>query len=175
LKPAITTAAEVRPLIYGMPAFSELSAEILHAGKAVRFRARGSSMQPLVRDGDILLIEPLDTGPLQLGEIVLCNQRAGSVVVHRVVRRQTSPDGVRYTIQGDQVEKADGTLSLAKIHGRLVSLERAGKVIHLQGLPASFLGWLAVLRSRSSFGRGQSLQFLKHLVKRLPVVSTFLT
>ena len=175
MKPAMTTAAEVRPLVYGMPAFSELSAEILHAGKALRFRAHGSSMQPLVRDGDVLRIEPLDERLLKPGEVVLCSQRPGSVVVHRVVRRQAGPEGVRYTIQGDQVGQPDGTLPLAQIHGRLVSLERAGKVIHLQGLPASLLGWLAVLRSRSSLGRGQSLQFFKHLVRRLPVVSTFLT
>ena len=175
MKPVLTTAAELRPIAYGMPAFSELSAEILHAGKALRFRAHGSSMQPLVRDGDVLRIEPLDERPPKPGEVVLCNQQPGSVVVHRVVHRQAGPDGMRYTIQGDQVGQPDGSLPLAQIHGRLVSLEHAGKVIPLQGLPAILLGWLAVLRSRSSLGRGQSLQFIKHLARRLPVVSTFLT
>ena len=45
-------------------AFAELSADLLKAGVGVRFRARGNSMAPLLRDGDALLVRWVDSSLL---------------------------------------------------------------------------------------------------------------
>ena len=52
--------------------FAELSAAILGEGVALRFRALGKSMAPLVRDGDVVTQDDADTIlahlPRQLGQ-----------------------------------------------------------------------------------------------------------
>ncbi|HNS52368.1 MAG TPA: hypothetical protein PKO09_14440 [Anaerolineae bacterium] len=52
-------------------AFARLSAETLGAGVLLRLRARGTSMCPLVRDGDILLARPLRDGLSRVRDIAL--------------------------------------------------------------------------------------------------------
>jgi hypothetical protein len=129
-------------------AFAGLGAEVLSLGKALRFRARGSSMQPLVRDGDCLLVCPVDGCSIRVGDVVFCSSEPGRVVVHRVVRRQSGPDGWRFLVQGDQVRQPDGWILSPQLYGRVTALERAGLDIDLHRPGLRFLGWFAALRSR---------------------------
>jgi signal peptidase len=155
-------------------AFAELSAEILQAGMALRFQARGTSMLPLVRDGDVVLVRPVDPDELRVGDVVLCRSHPGRIVVHRVVKVLANSAGVRYTVQGDQLTRPDGRLPAAQIYGRVASIERDGATIDV-GRPAMrTLGWLAVLRARWNLGRGDRLQRARRWVKRLPGLSRYL-
>jgi hypothetical protein len=155
-------------------AFAQLSAEILRAGKALRFRARGASMQPLLRDGDVLLVQPMGSRPVQLGDVVLCSGEAGHVVVHRVVRRLAGPDSPLFTVQGDQLPRPDGALRGVQVYGRVVAIERSGAHIALDWPLMRMLSVLAVLRSRWNLGRLIWPPLVSRLVKRLPVLSRYL-
>jgi signal peptidase I len=155
-------------------AFAELSADILRAGKALRFRATGASMQPLLRDGDVLLVRPLDPRAVRVGDVVLCSSEPGRIVVHRVLRRQAGPEGYRFTVQGDQVARPDGVIPEAQVYGRVATIERSGAYIDVSRPLMRMLGGYAVLRSRWNIGRGRRLRLAGRLVKRLPVLSRYL-
>lgn len=44
-------------------------------------------MRPLVRDGDILRVQAVETRALRVSDVVLCTNNAGRVVIHRIVYR----------------------------------------------------------------------------------------
>lgn len=54
----------------------------LQAGRAVQFRPRGNSMLPLVKDGQLVTVEPLSGLPA-VGSIVLCKVN-GAEYLHLV-------------------------------------------------------------------------------------------
>ena len=155
-------------------AFAELSAAILGAGVALRFRAQGTSMAPLVRDGDVLLVWPVDPGAVRAGDLVLCSTAPGRVVVHRVIRKEVCREGSRFTVQGDALSRPDGQIAEAQLHGRVRALERAGTQIDLDRPVMTALGRLAVLRSRWNLGREGRLRLARRLVKGLPGLSRYL-
>jgi hypothetical protein len=156
-------------------AFAGLSADLLRLGKTLRFQARGSSMQPLVRDGDILLVQPAGCHRIRVGDVVLCSSQAEHrVIVHRVVRKRLTRDGMRYLVQGDQVSHPDGWMSDEQIFGQLIAIDRNDLQIDIRQPMLKFLSRLAVLRSRWQFGRqGWSYKTFRW-IKRLPAFIHFL-
>ncbi len=155
-------------------AFAELSREFLNSGTSVRFRARGASMSPLVRDGDTVLVRPLAEGALRVGDVVILCDTPDHLVVHRVVRRHSGPGGVTFTIQGDQGVRPDGTFEATQVWGRVVAVEREGMHVDLDRPVMRLLGRLAVLRSRWNVGRGRPSRLARSMLKRLPVFSKYL-
>jgi signal peptidase I len=155
--------------------FTELSIAVLRAGKALRFQARGSSMSPLVRDGDFVLVQPVQPGTLRFGDVVLCSSGPGRVVVHRVVGRTVRPDGISFIVQGDRATRPDGLVPAAQVHGRVATVERAGARIDLDGPAVRWLGRLAAFGSRSALGRGRPYRLAGRLLRRLPGLSPYLT
>jgi len=80
----------------------ELAAELLSRGHEVTLRARGVSMSPLVRDGDLLQLAPLDRPPC-VGDLVAALS-SGRLLVHRVVQIREGEAELR----GDALWIADG-------------------------------------------------------------------
>jgi signal peptidase len=167
-------AAAVGNISCTSAAFAELSAEILGAGNALRFRARGTSMLPLVRDGDVLLVAPVHPATARIGDLVLCSNAAGRIVVHRVTRKEVSPEGRWFTVQGDAAARPDGLIPGAQVYGRVTAIERGGANIDVDRPVMRMLGWLAALRSRWNLGCRPGLRLATRLVKRLPVFSRYL-
>jgi len=167
-------AAAVGNISCTSAAFAELSAEILGSGKALRFQARGDSMSPLVRDGDVLLVRPVHPAAVQIGDLVLCSSEGRRVVVHRVIRKQVSQERLRFTVQGDQVARPDGLIPGGQVYGRVLAIERDAAQIDMDRPVMRMLGWLAALRSRWNLGCRPGLRLATRLVKRLPVFSRYL-
>ncbi len=143
-------------------------------GKSVRFQARGVSMKPLVRDGDVLVVEPLGQDQPRVGEVVLCSTASEHVVVHRVIRRQIKSDRHTTQVQGDQISQPDGWMSDAQILGRVTSLERDGRVIELDRPLMRALGRYAALRSRRGSGSIPVSGFGGKIARNLPFIGDFL-
>jgi hypothetical protein len=80
----------------------ELAAELLERGREVKLRARGNSMFPLIRDGDLLTLSSLARAP-QRGEVIAAI-RGSQLLIHRVLR--ADEQGV--VLQGDALLIADG-------------------------------------------------------------------
>ena len=156
-------------------AFAGLSADLLRLGKTLRFQAQGSSMQPLVRDGDILLDQPAGSRQVRVGDVVLCSSQAEHlIVVHRVMRKRLTRDGIRYLVQGDQVSQPDGWMTDEQVFGQLIAIDRNDLQIDMRHPKMRILSGLAVLRSRWQFGRqGWSYKTFSW-IKRLPAFFSYL-
>jgi hypothetical protein len=64
--------------------FEALSRELLNKGLTVRFEARGASMSPCIRDGEIVHVTAVIVSKLRKGDIVLTKGHSG-FRVHRLV------------------------------------------------------------------------------------------
>ncbi|MCB9547508.1 MAG: S24/S26 family peptidase [Myxococcales bacterium] len=124
-------------------AAARLALEALAAGLPVRLRARGASMRPAVRDGDVLLLAP-DAAHAGVGDLVLV-PREDFGVVHRVIARV----GERVWVKGDALPRPDGWFDRRALPARVVGIERGDRLVALRpwwAVPASLL--TAPLRGR---------------------------
>jgi hypothetical protein len=103
-------------------AAAALALELLGRGETVRVRARGASMRPWVRDGDIVLLR---AGAPRVGDVVLLRQ-GDFGLIHRVVARGL--DG-RLCVAGDALPRVDGWFHAAAIAAVAVAIERDGRAL----------------------------------------------
>src|SRR5437899_2313832 len=119
-----------------------LAGEFLRAGLSVKFVARGQSMRPLIRDGAILHIKPLDSARPRKGDILFCHlpaQDGENVLVHRLLRYL--PDG-RLLTKGDHQPLPDRPVFLNQVLGRVSQVEQAGNIKNLERPLWRGIGWL---------------------------------
>jgi len=107
--------------------FRELLREAMSRGVSLRFAAAGTSMDPFIKDGDVVTVAPL---PARLvpGDIVAAVSPAnGLVIVHRIV----SLNEDEALLKGDNLSAADGTAAGAALLGRVARVERDGRSVVL--------------------------------------------
>lgn len=105
--------------------FCRLLDQVLRDNVAVRFRAFGTSMEPTIKDGDLVTLQPVNRQP-RLGDTVACRHpETGKLVVHRVVRKSDQT----YTIKGDTNHAVDGVVSKEDIMGLVGRIERSGRKV----------------------------------------------
>lgn len=107
--------------------FEELAVHVLEGGHDLRFRARGFSMFPLVRDGDILDVQPTGEASIGSGEIVLYRSPGRGIVVHRVVGILRQEEEDILLVKGDAATVPDPQVPASKVLGRVVGIERGGR------------------------------------------------
>jgi len=157
------------------PAFAELSADLLHAGFALRFTAQGSSMMPLLKSGDILTVKPVQAQQVRIGDVLLCSVSTERLVAHRIIRRRWADNGFAFLLQGDRVDKPDGWITQDQIHGRVESLERSGRQIDLNTPAARLLGLMQATKLRGHLSRMGFAEAVGRVIRQLPCFSGYLT
>ena len=107
----------------------ELLRAVLAAGVPFRFRARGWSMVPFIRDGDVITVAPLGHSAPRPGDVLaLLHPVSGKLLVHRAIARR----GECYLIQGDSVFGGpDGWIEAHRFLGRVVRVEREDRSVRL--------------------------------------------
>ena len=134
----------------------ELLRDILGKDAECRFQAKGHSMSPFIKDGDVVTISPLSGSSPRLGDVVAFNHpEAGKLVIHRIVREK----GDFYLVRGENAFEADGYIEKRDILGFVTRVERKGRRV-LTGLGPERL--LIAFLSRSGF-----LLPLRHLVWKM--------
>ncbi len=99
---------------------------VLAKGVPFRFRARGFSMSPLIRDGDVLTVAPRGEARLRPGDTVaFINPLNGKPAVHRIIRL----DCGSVVVKGDNVAEPDGLVPERDVLGIVTSVERRGKKV----------------------------------------------
>jgi hypothetical protein len=141
----------------------EAADAVLSRGARLRFRAGGSSMHPMIQDGDVLVVEPIPSGSIRVGDIVLYRRSVGSDLrVHRIVAVRA---GGRYLPRGDAAlwckeDWIDGK----QMMGRVVHAEREGRIVPAATSWSRFVG-LAYNRLNSR--RGQVRAWLASARRRI--------
>ena len=113
--------------------FEELAVYLLQAGHALRFRARGTSMHPLVRDGDVLDVWPVGQSATGVGDVVLYRSPHKGIVVHRVVNIRRQEEKTILLVKGDSAARADPQVEESQVLGRVESIHRRGRTIFPRG------------------------------------------
>ena len=111
--------------------FAELSRGILKRGDSLRFKAYGSSMLPLIRDGDLLTIEPVKPWDVKRGDVILYQTEGEKCVVHRVVKIDLRNEQHILVTKGDASPGSVEELEENRVLGRVVHIHRNERCINL--------------------------------------------
>lgn len=143
----------------------ELIEAVFAKNALFRFKAKGFSMSPFIRNGDIITLSPVSLLPISLGKPVACvcpvRER---LLVHRIVGRK----GQRYLIKGDNILKPDCLVDKESILGCVTAIERKGRPIFLGLGPERVI---IVLLSRMGLLRlalvlwGKAPKFFRRFIK----------
>ena len=110
------------------PDLIEIIGAVLGRGAAFRFRVKGFSMWPVIKDADIVTIAAMPAGRPRLGEVAaFVHPESKALVIHRIIGKR----GDDYLVQGDNALKQDGSVSKARILGCVKKVERDGKGVAL--------------------------------------------
>jgi signal peptidase len=137
--------AETKPVLFSMkggelslsgPALVELIKEVLDKGVPFRFRAKGFSMSPFIKEGDVITVSPLGDSLPRFGDVgVFVNSGTERLVVHRVV-------GIKreyYLVKGDNIRNACELIPKANLLGCVAKVEGNGKHVSLGFGPERYL------------------------------------
>lgn len=105
------------PSILPAVGWAAVHIEMLKAGYPVKFRPRGSSMEPLVPDNALCTVEPVNYKTLKTGDIVLCKVK-GNEYLHLV----KDVRGLQFQI-GNNKGCINGWASPGMIYGKLMKVE----------------------------------------------------
>ncbi len=138
--------------------FASIAHEVLDRGRTLRFKAKGGSMSPFIRNGDVVEVVPF-RGKINFGDVILYHSFCGSPVVHRVIHRNTES----IIAKGDSTPGFDQPVLFKQVLGRVVSVEKNGWCIRLDKPVGKLLNILLALISPFSFLIYPSLKFIKPL------------
>ncbi len=107
----------------------ELSKDIFRKGKSARFKAKGWSMRPFIRDGDFIVVSPIENSSIKPGDVVFYLTTKNKVIVHRVIKKYKKDKDSRITmlIKGDATFSSPEKVEMQNVLGKVVEVERNGQ------------------------------------------------
>ena len=115
-------------------ALTVLGLDLLRSGYTVRFTATGRSMDPTIREGEIIHVAPVAPAAVQVGEVVLFSTGRG-ITAHRVMEIVQPPGEAErlFLTQGDLFSAWFEPVLAKQLLGRITAVERAGRALPLTG------------------------------------------
>jgi len=111
-------------------AFFELSNEVLRRRKKhICFRARGRSMSPFIRDGEIIEIVPIDIKKIKSGDIIFYRSNSKKLVIHRVIKRILENGKIVFITKGDFSPTFDQCIHSNNVLGKVVAVKKKNRII----------------------------------------------
>lgn len=114
---------------------------VLAKGASLRFRAKGRSMFPAIRNGDVVTVSPIDPAGLRQGDIAAFVSGGNDrLAIHRVL----SARGGAFLFGGDNALFADGWIASSQVLGRVTKVERNGQGVRLGlGPERGLVAWMS--------------------------------
>lgn len=109
------TSSQPRPVV--LRALSLMAEE----GDLELIVGSGSSMTPLLRDGDRIRVRKADR--YRTGDLLVFRNSVDALVVHRLLGRRWHRGGWRYVLRGDAAPAFDGLVEPENVLGRVVGGE----------------------------------------------------
>jgi hypothetical protein len=104
----------------------DLAADLLRRGAPLRIKARGGSMLPFLRDGDVALVMPAAGTEIGVGDVICYETAAGRLFLHRVIEHSRE----RFVAKGDALAFTE-CIDPGQVLGRVVAVQRCGGVKRL--------------------------------------------
>ena len=122
-------------------AADELFLAALAEGKDVRLHVDGTSMVPILKPGDVVVVRRVAPHSLNKGDMVVVH-REHDLVTHRLVRQKEG----QWLTKGDNSHYLDPPITAEMILGKVIAIERKDTGIDLQEASKRSLNrWLASL------------------------------
>lgn len=131
--------------------FLELSQELLNSGASIRFRAHGRSMHPFIKDGDILIVEPMNGALARTGDIIFYRRSSGTLIAHRLIRGEKNKDDTALITKGDSLKYHDTPIPAGQVLGRVVRIEGKARQLPLKAWPGRPLGFIIACFARGRY------------------------
>lgn len=111
----------------------KLVQEILAKGGTIRLPARGRSMEPLIADGDSVIVGPVEPSGLKEGMILLYHPDKTCALAHRLVRVEAAADDREpgLVVRGDALACRDERIGKRQVLGHVIAIERNGQTRRL--------------------------------------------
>jgi len=109
----------------------DLAVNVLRQGHPLRIKARGASMLPLLRNGDVVTVTPAAPIEIRVGDVICYESLPGRLAIHRVVARV----GDHLLAKGDAVGSIDN-VTPARLLGKITRIERSGRLKRLDTVAA---------------------------------------
>lgn len=127
-KPAVYTERGYELSLANRP-FKELLIDVLHKGAAFRFRAKGFSMSPFIKDSDVVTVAPVSEHKPRFGDVVVfINPDTEELIIHRVIGKR---DNFHFFIRGDNLPTHKHLVPIPQILGSVKRVERDGRTVAL--------------------------------------------
>ena len=142
----------------------DLLLAVLERDMSFRFTAKGLSMSPFIRDGDVITVSPFSDRKPGLGDVMaVIHPGTNRLVVHRGLRQK----GDVWQLCGDNVLTSDGWVPPDNIIGRVNRIERNGRQLRLGMGPERVLIAFLKRKSQSVPGAANILRPLRPLMTTL--------
>ena len=148
----------------------ELISSILAKKASFRFKVKGFSMLPFIREGDIVTVSPLSERAAGLGRpVAFVHPVSKKLVIHRIVAVEKDC----YLIKGDSCFEADGRVQKENLLGSVSKIERIGrKKIWCLGPERFLITFLSRLKiiSFALCGWNKLPERVKKIIKRSGII-----
>lgn len=126
---------------------AQLGDLVLKQGAELRFRASGTSMQPVIQDGQMIRVAPLPPRGPRGGDILFYRGDSGRAVIHRLMGQIRAGQGDLYLTKGDGCADSDAPVGVEQVLGWVTAVESAdGRIVRLDRGPnlvrARLYAWL---------------------------------
>ena len=100
----------------------KLMLDVFEKDMLFRFCARGNSMKPVIKDGDVITVKKINYFSARIGDIVaFVHPLSQRLIVHRIIAIRSD----KFLILGDNLAcKFDGFIPKEKILGKITKIER---------------------------------------------------
>ncbi len=109
---------------------------------SLKLPAEGTSMYPLIKQGDICQFTSIKHSPLKRGDIVLFESPANQLIAHRFLNCAYVQEEEWYIFKGDTNYGLDDLITGEKIIGRLVAIQKKSVTIQEKNVAAVLWGKL---------------------------------
>jgi signal peptidase I len=117
--------------------------EILKSGCELRMETVGGSMLPALRAGDIVIVRPACASDVTVGDVIVFRQ-GNTLVAHRLIRKSGANGATVLMTKGDFKRDYDELLPADKVLGKVITVERQGRVCNLTSPSQKAAAWLRV-------------------------------
>lgn len=111
--------------------YTGLATKLIDSSINLKVSVIGESMSPVLRKGDAVYLEPVDSKDLSIGDIVLC-KTGERMMAHRLVEICYKGSETIFVTKGDTFSSVDFPINGRDIIGRVYAVEKWGRVFNLK-------------------------------------------
>ena len=141
----------------------QLSSDILDRGSCVRFIARGYSMHPFIKDGEVIIVKPVKIFEIMRGDVIFYHA-SQEMVAHRVIKKCRENDKIVLVTKGDSNFNFDSPFGEKNVMGKVIAIEKPNGTIMLDCKTWRIVNYMIARHSLLSLLIYRRICFLKRVV-----------